>query len=68
MLKAFFVLKIFKFLSCCFGHEEKRPGMTPRAKFKIYDATGWAVNNYNTNLKSQEGKTINNENWSINRI
>ena len=43
MLKALF-LKIFKFLSCLFGHVGKR---LDNFDFKIYDVTDWTENNYN---------------------
>ena len=41
VLKALFVLKIFKFLSRHFDHVGK-------VIFKIHDATTWFTNNYNT--------------------
>ena len=47
-LKALFVLKIFKFLSCLFGHAEKRLDLKHKVNFKIYDATTWEANNFNT--------------------
>ena len=46
-LKAFFVFKIFKFLSWLFDHVEKQPD---KINFKIYDATTWKANNYNTHI------------------
>ena len=38
-LKAFFVLKIFKFFSWLFGHVGKRLEYKDQVNFKIYDAT-----------------------------
>ena len=46
-LKAFFVFKIFKFLSWLFDHVEKQPD---KINFEIYDATTWKANNYNTHI------------------
>ena len=48
ILKALFVLKIFKFLSWLFGHVGKRPDWKDEVNFKIYDVTTWLTNNYNT--------------------
>ena len=44
MLKAHFVIEIFKFLSWHFGYVEKWLDK----KAKIYDITDWTANNYNT--------------------
>ena len=61
ILKAFFVLKIFGFLSQVFGHEEKRLDYKDKVNFKIYDVTAWLTNNYDshiaqylTNLRQQD--------------
>ena len=46
ILKALFVLKIFKFWSWLFGHIEKTAWL--EVTFKIYYFTSWLTNNYNT--------------------
>ena len=49
MLKALFILKIFKFLSCFFfDYIRKRVYKKAKADFKICDATSWTTNSYNT--------------------
>ena len=48
--KAFFVLKIFKFLSWLFGHVAKRLDKKDKVNFKFYDATTWLANNRNTHI------------------
>ena len=50
-LKALFVLKIFKFLSCLFGHVEKRLDWKDEVKFKIYDVTAWETSNRDANIE-----------------
>ena len=47
ILKALFVLKIFKFLSSLFGHVEKRLDQNDKGNFKIYGATSCETNNCN---------------------
>ena len=49
-LKSLFVRKIFEFLSCFFGHVEKRFNSKNKVDFKIYDVTTWLTNNYNTHI------------------
>ena len=49
ILKALFVLKIFKFLFWRFGNEEKN-GRIRKTNFKIYDLTTWLTNDYNTHI------------------
>ena len=39
MLKALFVLKIFKFCPDVFGHEEKRPDKKAKVDFKLNNVT-----------------------------
>ena len=53
ILKAFFFLEIFSFLSWLFGYEEKR--LDKKAKFDLYnyDVTAWTTNNYNTYIVSR---------------
>ena len=49
MSKAPFILKMFKFV--CpdfFGHVGKRLDEKAKVNFKIYEATDWETNNYNT--------------------
>ena len=41
MLKTYFILKIFTFLSWLFGHVGKRLDKKPKVNFKIYDVTDW---------------------------
>ena len=48
MLKAFFIIEIFIFLSWLFGYVEKRLDKIAKVNFKIYDVTDWTANNYNT--------------------
>ena len=43
MLKAFFVLGIFTFLSWSFGYVEKRVDKKAMVDFKIYDVTDWTA-------------------------
>ena len=50
VLKAFSVLKIFKFLSWLFGHVGKRLHKKTKVNFKIYDATDWTANSSNTHI------------------
>ena len=47
LLKALFVLEMFTFLSCLFGHVEKWLGRKAMVNFKIYEVTDWTTNNYN---------------------
>ena len=42
MLKALFVLEIFKFLSWVFGYVEKQLDKKVKAYSKIYDVTDWS--------------------------
>ena len=48
--KAFFVLKIFKFLSWFFGHVAKRLDRKNKVNFKFYDFTAWSTNTCNTHI------------------
>ena len=48
MLKALFVLQIFRFLSWLFGYVEKKVDKKAMVIFKIYDITHWTTNIYNT--------------------
>ena len=48
--KAFFVLKIFKFLSWLLGQVEKRFDLKDKVNSKIYDVTTWLTSNYNTHV------------------
>ena len=51
ILKAFFVLKIFKFLPWIFGHVEKTAWLeNGKVNFKIYVDTAWLMNSYNTHI------------------
>ena len=48
--KALFVLKIFKFFSCLFGHVFKRLDEKDKVSFKFYDVTAWLTNYFNTHI------------------
>ena len=48
MLKALFILKIFKFLSWSFGFVEKHVDTKAKVNFEIYDVTDWTTSYYNT--------------------
>ena len=50
ILKTFFVLEIFTFLSWLFGYVEKWFDKKVIANFKIFDVTDWTANNYNTHI------------------
>ena len=45
MLKALFVIEIFKFLSRLLGHVEKSLDKKAMVTLKIYDVTDWTTNN-----------------------
>ena len=45
ILKALFVL--FEFFPDFSGHVGKRLDKKAKVNFKIYDVTGWEINNYN---------------------
>ena len=47
-LKALFVLKIFKFLSCLYGQVEKWLDLKDKVIFEIYDVTARLTKNYLT--------------------
>ena len=47
ILKALFVLKIFKILSWFFGHEEITAWLENKINFEIDDIKAWFANNYN---------------------
>ena len=48
--KAFFVFKIFNFLSELFGHVTKRLDKEDKVNFKFYDVRAWLKNNCNTHI------------------
>ena len=48
MLKALFILKIFKFLSWLFGHVGRWYDKKDKIHFKFYDITAWLTNNCHT--------------------
>ena len=50
ILNALFLLKIFKFLSWLFQHEEKTAWLESKVNFEIYDVTAWLTKNYNTEI------------------
>ena len=47
-LKAFSIIKIFKFLSWLFGHVEKWLDLKDKTNFKIYKVTTWDKYNPST--------------------
>ena len=49
MMKAFFVLEIFTFLSWLLGHE-KRLDKKVKVNSNIYDVTVWITNDYKTHI------------------
>ena len=50
MLKAIFVLEIFKFLPWLFGYMEKKLGKKAKVNSKVFDVTDRAINNYNSHI------------------
>ena len=64
ILKALFVLKIFRFLYWLFGHKEKK-GLIKKVTFKIYDVRTWSRNNQYTYQTMKFGQVIeyNNRNF-----
>ena len=52
ILKALFVLKIFRFLSFWACREKNDLiGKIPKLNFKIYNVTAWLTKNYNTHIR-----------------
>ena len=49
-LKAPFVLKIFRLLSCFFGHVAKRLNKKDKINFKFYEVKVWLTNNRDTHI------------------
>ena len=50
IFNAFFIFKIFKFLSWLFGHVEKQLDQKDKVNFKIYEFTAWLTNKCNTHI------------------
>ena len=50
ILKAIFVLKIFKFLFWLFGYAEKTGLIRKIVNCKIHGVKTWLTNNYNTHI------------------
>ena len=48
--KAFFVLKVFRFLTWLFGHVSKQLDKKDKVNFKLYEVTVWLTNNRNTDI------------------
>ena len=48
--KAFFVLKVFKFLSWLFGHVAKQLDLKDKANFKFYGIIAWLKDNCSTHI------------------
>ena len=68
--KAFFVLRIFNFLSWFFGLAVKRLDKKDKVNFKIYDVTAWLTNKCNTHISQylEKCRQSGNEIWSVNRL
>ena len=68
-LKAFFVLKRFKFLCWLFGQVEKRIDLRDKVNFKNYITT-WETNNWNAHITQYVNKKrqLENEIWSVDRV
>ena len=45
IIKALFILKVFKFLSLIFGHVEKQFDKETKFNFELYGVTDWKKNN-----------------------
>ena len=56
ILKALFVLKVFKFSSWLFGHVEEKAWLKIQGCFKSHDVTTWLTNNYNTHIAQYRRK------------
>ena len=63
ILKALFVLRIFKFLSWLFGHVGKTAWLERQDEFQNSDVTTCSTNNYNTQYISQEVETT--RQWNL---
>ena len=50
ILKALFILKIFKSVLTFWSCREKQLDYKDKVNFKIYDVTTWLINNYNTHI------------------
>ena len=57
ILKAFFVIKIFKFLSWLFGHVEKKASLF-KVNFEIYDVKARLTKYYNTHILFNISSTL----------
>ena len=70
MLKALFVLELFKFLPWLFGYMEKKLSKKANVNSKIFDATDRTINNYNTHIDQYLKKYMQPviEIWSVSRI
>ena len=70
--KAIFVLKIFKFLFCLFGHVPiRRLDRKDKVNFKCYDVTVWLKNTYcNTHIVQylKKQRQSDDEIWLVNKI
>ena len=64
-LKAFFVFKIFKFLSWLQGQVGKQLDMKDKVNFKNYDITTWETG---TILYLKKKRQSDNEIWSVNIV
>ena len=68
--KAFFVLKIFKFLSWIFDHVSKRLDWKDKVNFKCYDVTAWLRHNCNILFAQylEKQRQSDSEVWLVNRM
>ena len=55
ILKALFVLKVFKFFSSVFSHAEEMVWLEKKVNFKFYDVTAWLTNNCRTHIALNSG-------------
>ena len=68
MLKAIFALPIFTFSPYLFDHVGKWLDKKAKVNIKIYDITGWIVNNIHITQHLQKQKQLGNKIWSVIRI
>ena len=70
ILKAHFVLKIFKFCLDFLDIQKKRLDWKDKINSEIYDVTAWLTINYNTHIAQYltNKRQPDNEIWSVNRI
>ena len=65
MLKALFVLEIFKFLSWLFGYVEKQLDKKVKAYSKIYEVTDWTTSNKSRHIAQYFNKVKTIKQWNL---